>query len=201
MNKLHQYLVLIILNLVFLNSSYAVEIITTINNFKVFYCGNEIRDPEITPLKTESYKLDYCDEKLRLNVKHYNTEDNGLSERCASKSVYRLISQVEKTDSKGFCNTPEVRWYCDPVGVVIKNKLPKDTFVCPEIKTVINAITPGVKKLQKLDVTTIGGQRQCGCCCNNNADSTIVKDITEYNGIKYEYDSYSGYYIPVEPVE
>ena len=205
MNNLFKFLLITLINLSFVNSYYAVDIITTVNNFKVFYCGGELLNPNLTPLKTESLKLDYCDDKLRLNVKHYDTEDKVLGQRCASKSVFRLIAKVDKTDSRGFCNTPEVRWYCDPIDVINKDRLPVDAFVCPEVKTVIETRTPVVKNITRIDAGTLAKPNQCGCCCNNGnnlaSDGTVVEDITEYDGVKYRYDSYSGYYIPVESVE
>ena len=72
----------------------------------------------------------------------------------------------------------------------------------------VNTIKDADRSVIKIDSSNFGGSGsfvgadgQCGCCCKdgavgNETSAATQKDITEYNGVKYIYDIYSGYYIP-----
>ncbi|MBP9722098.1 MAG: hypothetical protein KBD64_02945 [Gammaproteobacteria bacterium] len=112
---------------------------TKIDKNKIFYCNDGVYQPEnVKPLKTGPGTIDYCD-KVRLNIKHYNTADNQLSTTCPSKSVYRIITKVSPVGQDGRCNAAEIKWYCDSFDTGVFSavfntdaKLPKNSMYCPE---------------------------------------------------------------------
>jgi hypothetical protein len=104
--------------------------ITTYDKYEVFFCPENSHDATLIPIRSEQGLIDYCKD-LKLNIKHYSSQDNNIRFQCESKSVYRIITEIGVIDDKGFCLAKEIKWFCDPPATVNAVSLPINTYYCP----------------------------------------------------------------------
>lgn len=153
--------------------------IVTYDKYEVFFCGVKSHDTKLTPIRSGPGLLDYC-KNIKLNVKHYSSQDNNLRFQCASKSVYRIISEIGSIDDKGICLAKEIKWYCDPVNKVEPLTLPINTYYCPGTlpKNYLNTnilVCPTTQHLQDNIKLLSGGMASDRFFCDN-----VPLDVVHY---------------------
>lgn len=134
LSSMLRYLLLAIMCLTVMASSLMAapgDKIITHDKFTVFFCAKEVHDSTLKPIRTGPGILDYCND-IKLNTKHYSSQDDKLRQQCPSKSVYRVVSNIGQIDVDGVCSSQEIKWYCDPVAKITDLKLPINTLYCPD---------------------------------------------------------------------